>query len=55
LRESTFFEKRNKNVRPFGVRVEATLTHYKQKFFGAFSQKYCCVSSTCRAFGGYRA
>jgi hypothetical protein len=37
--ESTFFEERSKNFRPFGVRVGATLTPYERKFFGSFLQK----------------
>jgi hypothetical protein len=37
--KAPLFEKSSKNSCPFGVRVRATRTPYKQKFFGSFSQK----------------
>jgi hypothetical protein len=39
LKKALLFEKRSKNYCSFGVRVGATLTPYKQKFFSSFSQK----------------
>jgi hypothetical protein len=46
--KALLFEKRSKNLCPFGVRVGATRTPCKQKFFGSFSQKR--TASFCSGF-----